>query len=171
MIISRIWDMPHKHTFKIPAVQSILRRFVGNGIGWADPFANDHSHVEFTNDLNPATLAKQHMDAHDFLQSFDDGSLNGLLLDPPYSMHQVTASYNGYGKAMVSALTPVYDEASRIAQVGGHVITFGWNSNGLGPGRGFEMLEVIMIPHGGHHNDTIVTVERRVALTSELFAA
>jgi len=30
-----------------------------------------------------------------------------------------------------------------------------------GKNLGFEMVEVLMIPHGGHHYDTIVTVERK----------
>ena len=30
--------------------------------------------------------------------------------------------------------------------------------------RGYELLEVLLVPHGGAHNDTIVTVERKVAM-------
>lgn len=153
--------MPHKHTFKIDTVKCLLRRFVGNGVGWADPFANDHSPAEFTNDINPETNAKCHLDAVDFLKQFSDASLQGVLLDPPYSLHQVTISYGGHGADRVIALTPVYDEISRVLKPSGIVITFGWNSNGIGEVRDFELLEVILIPHGGHHNDTIVTIERK----------
>lgn len=46
-------------------------------------------------------------------------------------------------------------------QVGGIVICFGWNSGGFGKGLGFEMLEILLVPHGGAHHDTIVTVERK----------
>ncbi len=166
----RVWDMPHKHTFRIPTVKCLLRRFMESGKGWADPFANDRSPAEHTNDLNPETSAKSHMDAVDFLKTFDANSLNGVLLDPPYSMHQCTVSYEGYGTGRVIALTPVYDEAARIVKPGGLVLTFGWNSNGIGGGRCFEMLEVVLIPHGGHHNDTLVTVERKLEAAPELWA-
>ena len=44
---------------------------------------------------------------------------------------------------------------------------FGWNSNGVGKVRGFEIIEILLIAHGGSHNDTIVTVERK--FTNELF--
>ena len=44
---------------------------------------------------------------------------------------------------------------------GGLAICFGWNSVGFGKNRGFEMIEVLLVCHGGHHNDTIVTVERK----------
>ena len=166
----RVWNMPHKHTFRIPTVKCLLRRFMESGKGWADPFANNRSPAEYTNDLNPETDAKCHMDAVDFLTTFDANSLNGVLLDPPYSMHQCLVSYEGYGTRRVIALTPVYDEAARIVKPGGLVLTFGWNSNGIGAGRNFEMVEVVLIHHGGHHNDTIITVERKLEAAHELWA-
>ena len=169
MRVIRMWDMPNKHTFKIATVNGLLRRFVNGGKGWADPFANSHSPAEFTNDINPETEASSHMDAVDFLKGFDAESLNGVLLDPPYSMHQCTVSYNGHGTERINSLTPVYDEIRRITKPGAVVITFGWNSNGIGEVRGFDMEEVVLIPHGGHHNDTIVTIERKRAAHPKLF--
>jgi len=53
-------------------------------------------------------------------------------------------------------------EVGRITKMYGIVISTGWNSGGIGKKYGFEMLEVLMVPHGGQHNDTIVTVERKV---------
>ena len=43
----------------------------------------------------------------------------------------------------------------------GVALCFGWNSNGVGKTRGFEMQEVLIVPHGGSKNDTICTVERK----------
>ena len=34
-----------------------------------------------------------------------------------------------------------------------------WNSGGIGKKLGFEAQEILMVHHGGWHNDTIVTVE------------
>ena len=53
-------------------------------------------------------------------------------------------------------------EISRIVKQGGYCITFGWNSGGIGKSNGFEITEIMLVPHGGWHNDTIVTVERKV---------
>ena len=39
------------------------------------------------------------------------------------------------------------------------VITFGWNSGGIGKKYGFEIIRILLVPHGGWHNDTICTVE------------
>ena len=42
------------------------------------------------------------------------------------------------------------------------IISFGWNSQGFGKNLGFEIIEVLLVPHGRSHNDTIVTVERKI---------
>ena len=44
----------------------------------------------------------------------------------------------------------------------GIVMCFGWNSAGIGKVRNFEMIEILMVAHGGSHNDTLVTVERKI---------
>ena len=158
MKINRIWAMPNKWTFKIKPIEALLYKYVGDGKGWVDPFANDNSPAQFTNDINPDTKAKSHLDAYEFLQTFDDNSMGGVLLDPPYSFHQATKTYNN--KKLI-VLTPIYQEVRRILKPNGLVIHFGWNSNGIGAKNGFDIKELLIIPHGGHHNDTIVTVEQK----------
>ena len=60
-------------------------------------------------------------------------------------------------------------EVARIVKPGGIVVCCGWNSGGIGESNGFDLLEVLLCAHGGAHNDTIVTVERkRVDLLSVL---
>ncbi|MFA5490702.1 MAG: hypothetical protein WC284_16090, partial [Candidimonas sp.] len=50
-------------------------------------------------------------------------------------------------------------EISRIVKPGGIVMTFGWNSGGIGKTNGFVIEEILLVAHGGWHNDTIVVVE------------
>jgi len=33
---------------------------------------------------------------------------------------------------------------------------------GLGKNRGFKMARILLVPHGGSKNDTIVTVENKI---------
>lgn len=162
MRIERKWAMPATETFKIKPITKLLNQYVKGE--WADPFANNNSPAKFTNDLNPEMKTQHHLDAVEFLKIFKTGQLDGVLLDPPYSLHQVTVSYKGYGNRRVIALTPVYDEIARILKPNGYCISFGWNSNGLGKKRNFAIKEIYLIPHGGHHNDTIVTVEQKESL-------
>ena len=57
------------------------------------------------------------------------------------------------------------DEIARVIQPGGKCISFGWNTNGLGKGRGFEIQRILFVAHGGNHNDTICVVEKKVNKT------
>lgn len=54
------------------------------------------------------------------------------------------------------------DEIARILSPEGLCISFGWNSNGIGKKRGFEILEILLVAHGGAHNDTICMVEKKI---------
>jgi hypothetical protein len=57
----------------------------------------------------------------------------------------------------------VKDALDALLRVGGLAISFGWNSTGFGKTRGYELLEVLLVCHGRCHNDTLVTVERKLA--------
>jgi hypothetical protein len=60
--------------------------------------------------------------------------------------------------------TEIKDILSTKLIPGGVVISFGWNSEGFGIGRGYQLEEILLIAHGSGHNDTIVTVERKVQI-------
>lgn len=105
------------------------------------------------------------MDALDFLKMFDDESVDGVFYDPPYSPRQVSESYKNVGKEVTMETTQASfwskhkNEIARILKPNGKSICFGWNSQGLGKNRGFEIHKILLVPHGGNHNDTICTVE------------
>ena len=58
--------------------------------------------------------------------------------------------------------TELKDTLSQKLQPGGITISFGWNSEGFGIGRGYQLEEIMLVAHGSGHNDTIVTVERKI---------
>lgn len=104
------------------------------------------------------------MDALDFLKTFGDGVIDGILYDPTYSSRQVRECYDGIGDSIqwdgkTTFWSKTKDECARILKPGGKVICFGWNSMGLGMNRGFDMTRILLVAHGGVHNDTICTVE------------
>lgn len=160
--------MPNKWTFQIPPIADLLARYVGDGKGWIDPFAGETSPAEITNDLNPDRPAKYHLDALDFLKQLN-GQYKGVLFDPPYSLRQVKECYEGLGRDFTMAdsqdvgrWTLIKREISKLIITGGIALSFGWNSQGIGKQNGFEINEILLICSGGAHNDTIVTVERKV---------
>ena len=167
MIINRVWAMPSKHTFTIKPIAELLNRYIGDGTDWIDPFAGFNSPVSLTNDLNPETPAMYHLHALDFAKQLQ-GEFEGVLFDPPYSLTQVKECYKSFGKEDFmrnDAKHFPYDIQNAIVphiKLGGYAITCGWNSNGFGKKRGFELIEVLLVAHGRQHNDTIVTVEKKV---------
>lgn len=166
--IQRQWAMPNKNTFDIKTIKELIQSELTNGT-WIDPFANQNKLAAITNDLNPDFDTDYHMDALDFLKTFQNESVDGVLYDPPYSPRQVTECYQGVGMNVTSETTRASfwgnqkKEISRIVKPGGKVITFGWNSGGIGRKYGFEITRILLVPHGGWHNDTICTVEVKVA--------
>ncbi len=167
MIIRRVWQMPNKYTFTIPAIKELVDRYVGDGLGWADPFAGMNSPAEYTNDLNPDSPAKSHKDAFDYVDDLHDG-LKGVIFDPPYSIGQVKRSYDSFGLKSRFAQDPsgsykiVKDKLAKKVINGGLVICCGWDGNGFGLERGFDMIEFLVVPHGACHHATLVSVERKV---------
>lgn len=163
--MERIWSMPNKNTFDILPIKALLKEEVDRLDYWIDPFANTNKIATVTNDLNPEYDTDYHMDALDFLKLFDDMSVDGVLYDPPYSPRQVSECYNNVGYNVTWDTTKASfwgnhkREISRIVKLGGKVITFGWNSGGIGYKYGFEIQRILLVPHGGWHNDTICTVE------------
>ena len=166
MQITREWAMPAKWTFEIFQVRKLLVKYAGDGKNWADPFAGQSSFAEFRNDLNPENKQPYCMEAADFMQKMD--GLDGVIFDPPYSIAQVKISYDGIGGKIdgdenaTGGFPRVRDEIARAVKASGHAISFGWNTVGMGYRRGFEIVEIMIVSHGGNRNDTLCTVERRL---------
>lgn len=157
--------MPSKHTFLIKPIADLISRYVGNGVNWIDPFAGENSPAEVTNDLNADKKTMFHRHAKEFAEIIA-GDYDGVLFDPPYSLRQLKECYDEIDIKMFK------DDSQRFPQnvkeiiapkirLGGIAISFGWNSQGFGKNLGFEIIEVLIVPHGRSHNDTIVTVERK----------
>lgn len=156
--------MPNKQTFEIKPIKELIERHKKSGVS-IDPFANKNRVALITNDLDPQYDCDYNLDAKDFLASFEDSSVDLIYFDPPYSPRQVSECYKKLGKTVnmettqASFWSNMKDEIARIAAPGCKVLCFGWNSMGIGKNRGFEMIEILLVGHGGAHNDTICTVE------------
>ena len=156
--------MPNKWTFGMDVVKKFLKAYAV-GTGWVDPFGAKNKLAEHTNDFMESGT-----DANVFLSRFDDCSIQGALFDPPYSMEQVKRAYGSlgvkdwqtrFGNNKNGGFPTVKAQIQRILKPGGICISFGWNSNGMGKGRGFEIIDGLIIAHGGNRHDTIIIVERK----------
>jgi len=141
MRIERVWAMPNKQTFTIEPIRKLIEEEIGDE--YIDPFPFEYKE-----------------DATDYLQRiypFDYG-----VFDPPYSPRQLKECYKGKGEYDTKASTWSGWKDLMAERVLDKCISFGWNTCGLGKKRGFEITRILMVCHGGMHNDTICTVEHRV---------
>jgi len=160
--------MPNKLTFTIKPIKEIVERYVFTSDVIIDPFANQSKYGTITNDLNDEFKTDYNLDALSFLKEMETGCADLVLFDPPYSITQAAECYNSYGKdklersvSNMGYWSDCKNEVARILKTGGVVLICGWCSGGLGKNRGFEMIEILLVPHGGTRNDTIVTVESK----------
>ena len=159
------WAMPNKNTFEIPPIAKLLDEEVDCNKVWIDPFANKNKRATITNDLNLEFDTDFNLDALEFLKTFSDESIDGCLFDPPYSPRQVSECYKNVGKDVSYKDTSaafwanLKKEIARIIKPKGKVISFAWNTGGVGKTLGFTKTRIMLVGHGGWHNDTIVTVE------------
>ena len=147
----------------------LLDRYLHAGLVVIDPFARNSRRGTITNDLNPTTSAQHHLLAEEFVATLTEPA-DVALFDPPYSPRQIKECYQQIGRKCGTEDTQnarlykrVKDGLDMVLKPGGIAICFGWNSMGFGVTRGYELQEVLLVPHGAAHNDTIVTVERKVA--------
>lgn len=168
MIINRFFCMPNKWTFLMHPVRYILDKYVKDGKGWIDPFAGMYSPAEFRNDFNKNMNAEYHLLANEFCKKME-GPFKGILFDPPYSYRQIKECYEKEGLKVNNLDTSnnFYNRVMDIIynKINEYVISFGWNTNGFGKCRGFKIIEIVIIAHGGGHNDTIITVEKKIQKT------
>ena len=166
----REFSMPNKRTFDMKPVARLLFQYLAECRTTVDPFAGDSAVATLTNDLNPDTRAGSHMLADGWLDGLiEDGvKAQAVLFDPPYSPRQISEVYKNVGLEVGMRETQngrlyksVKDKLDKILIPGGIAICCGWNSMGFGKTRGYKLIEVMLVPHGGAHNDTIVTVEMK----------
>lgn len=170
---SRTWAMPNGDTFSVPPIGAFVQKYmVGRNLS-VDPFARNKNWATYTNDLNPNTSAQRHLDAEEFLNLLSAEGLNGkfelAILDPPYSPRQISECYKEAGitvgmkdtqnaalyARVKAALAPLMAPLSVV-------LSFGWNSAGMGKKYGYEPIEYLLVAHGGAHNDTICLAETNI---------
>ena len=169
MAMSRVWAMPNADTFSIEPIHNFVWKYLHQAKVSIDPFARNKRWATYTNDINPATDAEYHLDAEEFLRSLADENVRAdlVLFDPPYSPRQISECYQSMGRVGSTAETQNAALYARVRAAikpvladDAMVLSFGWNSCGMG--QRFQMEELMLVAHGGAHNDTICIAERRI---------
>lgn len=163
--------MPSRDTFSIKPIGDFVMKYIAKSDRSVDPFARNFSIATETNDLSPETSAKYHLDAIEFLKLMKkNGEMFDLLIfDPPYSPRQISECYKSIGLKVgmketqsASLYEAVKREAMGVLTPCCRVLSFGWSTVGMGKKHGFEIEEIMLVCHGGAHNDTICMSEVRI---------
>ena len=139
--------MPSHRTFSIKPFKNLIEEEVGKE--YLDPFPYPFK-----------------QDAIEYLKTIPTQSVEYSVFDPPYSQRQLKEMYHNNGLSYTYPVNSSYwsvckREFGRIMKPEGKVISFGWNTNGIGKKHGFEIIRIVMVAHGSQHNDTIATVEKK----------
>ena len=157
--------MPNADTFSVPVIGEFVQRHL-RGVS-IDPFARNSGLATYTNDLSKETSAQYHMLADDFLTmlAVQHVKADVVIFDPPYSPGQIVECYQSCGLevGIKSGQNGALYKSARTAirklcKYGTIVLSFGWNSCGMG--EGFSIEEIMLVAHGGAHNDTICLAEK-----------
>lgn len=176
MIIRREWAMPNPATFQIAPIAGLIAKYLAPSMVTVDPFARNSLVAKYRNDLDHETRAEWHLPADGFCATMAEKGIRAdiVFFDPPYSPRQIAEVYSKVGLTVSTQDTQnaalykrVRDGLDKILKAEGIAFSFGWNSTGFGVGRGYEILEILLVAHGGAHNDTIVVVERKSRTTQE----
>ena len=158
IIMERICQPLHKYTFQAPRtkewVESVSKGRVLNLFAGITKLNLQETRV----DLDPETKPDYCMDALEFVNCCRD-TYDTVILDPPYAYRKSMEKYKGY---IASPFKQLKDALVRILPINGDVITLGYHSNSMGRVRGFELVRVCLICHGGAQHDTIAIMERKI---------
>ena len=85
-----------------------------------------------------------------------------IILDPPFTYFQAVHMYDN---KKMQDITYIKNLTDKLLTNDGIVIICGFNSTGMNSkkyNRNYEKLELLLLNHGGSHNDTIIIKTRRV---------
>src|SRR5678815_4084817 len=168
---SRTWAMPDSSTFSIKPIGEFVKKYLKDSIISCDPFCGSNPWTTYNNDINPRFSNKQHEDAEDFMYRLvrEGVKCDLILLDPPYSPRQISECYKEIGLKVgmketqnAKLYSRIKRAANRLISDNGIVLSFGWNSSGMGLKHSFSIIEILLCCHGAAHNDTICLAERKL---------
>lgn len=166
MIVNTAWAMPSRWTFEIEPVRNFIDRHMPpltpNGVV-VDPFSGRSEIATHRNDL-----ARGGVDAQEFCERlFAEGvQADVVLFDPPYSPRQISECYREAGLKAAGKDTQnaalysrVRKPLAALLKPGGIALSFGWQSSGFG--KAWHTSEILLVQHGGAHNDTICVAQHK----------
>ena len=167
---STVWAMPSRHTFEIPPIAAFLDRWLQGCNIIVDPFCGRSTRGTHRNDLGYGGI-----DAAQWCEDLFPLQADAVLFDPPYSPRQISECYKGIGRKATMTDTQnaalykrVRDPLGKLLRASptfgtspSVALSFGWQSSGFG--KGYVTKEIMLVQHGGAHNDTICVAQYKIS--------
>jgi hypothetical protein len=175
VMFRREWAMPNKYTFEITPIREFISTHMyevcheridrGDSttkMEIVDPFCGNSTIGTVRNDIRVSGI-----DSAIWLINVPDNFADVVLFDPPYTPRQKKECYEDIGVHLsdtkASYWATLRNQITRITKPSGRVLSFGYNSVGIGKKRGFSLIDGLLVCHGGQHNDTICVAEVKMS--------
>jgi len=159
-----LWQPPKKYTFQQEDLKLFVKRYCQGKVLnlFAGKTILDVDEIRV--DINPEMPADYHMDAFEFINSWNGSKFDTVILDPPYNVRKSREKYSvGIHDYHIGKLTQIKNRLVSITNLKGIVISLGYDSVGMSRLRGFNKVAICLVCHGGDHNDTICLVEKKTS--------
>lgn len=117
---------------------------------------------EYRVDLDPLMNPDFVGDAFEFI-NLTDKTFDTVIFDPPYNIRKAREKYNS---RWIGKDTKIKNSLVRVMNKDSLFIQLGYNTTGMSKKRGFEIIAICLINHGGSSSDTICIIEQK---TNNLF--
>ena len=95
---------------------------------------------------------------------FEENTFDTIILDPPWNIRKAREKYGG---RYVGKYKVLKQNILKIMKPDARVISCGFDSTGMSKKRGFIKTKILLVNHGGDHNDSIILVEDRIQASLE----
>jgi len=148
-------------TFEVPQIRKLVEMWLAGEVlnACAGKTKLDHDGPIHRNDIDEDGDADSHFDVRELDQHLERHRFDTVVYDPPYTAEMADRHYDGnhVGRKW-EARGPIAD----VTASGGHVLTFGYNSDGFDGWDGWERLATYYFrtPNWSGH-DIALSVDRK----------
>ncbi|MFA1612088.1 hypothetical protein [Halobellus rubicundus] len=148
-------------TFEVPQIRELVERWLAGEVlnACAGKTKLDHDGPVLRNDIDRDRDVDTHHDVRELDEHFDHGRFDTVVYDPPYTKEMAERHYDG------NHVGHPWEPRGAIANVtapGGHVLTFGYNSDGLDGWEGWERVATYYFrTPNWSGNDIALSVDRK----------
>jgi hypothetical protein len=148
-------------TFEVPQIRELVESWLAGQVlnACAGKSTLDHDGPIHRNDIDPDRDVDTHHDVRELDDHLGHDRFDTVVFDPPYTAEMAERHYDGHH---IGRKLEPRGSIANVTAPGGHVLTFGYNSDGLGGWYGWERIATYYFrtPNFSGH-DICLAVDRK----------